>query len=165
MGTSKLLWGWPDKMLGGNLRWTSIPSSIQSIYEMVGCRLCVDFSFYSAVHLAFTRITICKTLSVAMETSGNQCPPLNCQIGALRRRKETVITRMSTESGLKTGHAPMESANGFDVILDWRWTLFVSGILFNCFYPSSKQTFILMLWLLSDCPPAIFWFPFNHQGW
>ena len=26
MGTSKLLWGQPDKMLGGNLRWTSIPS-------------------------------------------------------------------------------------------------------------------------------------------
>ena len=26
METSKLLWGQPDKMLGGNLRWTSIPS-------------------------------------------------------------------------------------------------------------------------------------------
>ena len=26
MGTGKLLWGQPDKMLGGNLRWTSIPS-------------------------------------------------------------------------------------------------------------------------------------------
>ena len=26
MGTSKLLWRQPDKMLGGNLRWTSIPS-------------------------------------------------------------------------------------------------------------------------------------------
>ena len=26
MGTSKLLWGQPDKMLGGHLRWTSIPS-------------------------------------------------------------------------------------------------------------------------------------------
>ena len=25
-GTSKLLWGLPGKMLGGNLRWTSIPS-------------------------------------------------------------------------------------------------------------------------------------------
>ena len=27
MGTRKLLWVQPDKMLGGNLRWTSIPSS------------------------------------------------------------------------------------------------------------------------------------------
>ena len=26
MGTSKLLWRQPDKMLGGNLRWTGIPS-------------------------------------------------------------------------------------------------------------------------------------------
>ena len=26
MGTSNLLWGQPDKMLGGNLQWTSIPS-------------------------------------------------------------------------------------------------------------------------------------------
>ena len=26
MGTSKLLWGQPDKMLGGNLLWTGIPS-------------------------------------------------------------------------------------------------------------------------------------------
>ena len=26
MGTSKLLWGQAEKMLGGNERWTSIPS-------------------------------------------------------------------------------------------------------------------------------------------
>ena len=26
METSKIAWGQPDKMLGGNLRWTSIPS-------------------------------------------------------------------------------------------------------------------------------------------
>ena len=26
MGTSQVLWGQPEKMLGGNLKWTSIPS-------------------------------------------------------------------------------------------------------------------------------------------